>query len=259
MIKENKIPEAEVRKIQRSQIILADYNPRTIQEDAKKRLEKNVKKKLYGGIVWNERTGNLVSGHQRIGVADKANKYNPETKENDYWITVVVADLSEKEEKEQNIFFNSKAAMGDTDYKKLALIFPHIDAALAGLDDVDISFIEVEIPEPLEIDIPTFEPQAAKKEKSITQELDNSISVPEASVSEMERQEAEEKSRQEKIDAVKKIKEQVKQGAVYEGDPYFTVSFDSFENKVFFLEQFGISADVKILKGEELAEKINNM
>lgn len=259
MIKENKIPEAEVRKIQRSQIILAEYNPRTIQDEAKKRLEKNVKKKLYGGIVWNERTGNLVSGHQRIGVADKANKYNHETKENDYWITVVVADLSEKEEKEQNIFFNSKAAMGDTDYKKLAQIAPYIDVDLAGLDAVDLSFIEMEIPVPVDIDIATFEPQAAKKEKSITQELDNSISTPEASVSEMEREETEEKSRQEKIDAVKKVKEQVKQGTVYEGDPYFTISFDSYENKVFFLEQFGISADVKIIKGEELAEKINNM
>lgn len=259
MIKENKIPEAEVRKIQRSQIILAEYNPRTIQDEAKKRLEKNVKKKLYGGIVWNERTGNLVSGHQRIGVADKANKYNPETKENDYWITVVVADLSEKEEKEQNIFFNSKAVMGDTDYKKLAQIAPYIDVDLAGLDAVDLSFIEMEIPVPVEVDVPVFEPQAAKKEKSITQELDNSVSTPEASISEMEREELEEKSRQEKIDAVKKVKEQVKQGAVYEGDPYFTISFDSYENKVFFLEQFGISADVKIIKGEELAEKINNM
>lgn len=55
------------------------------------------------------------------------------------------------------------------------------------------------------------------------------------------------------------MKESVKENSIYEGDPYFTVSFDSYENKVFFLEQFGISADVKIIKGEELAEKINNM
>lgn len=145
------------------------------------------------------------------------------------------------------------------DYAKLALMIPDIDIDIAGLDDVDMSFIEMEMPEPVEVDVPVFEPQAAKKEKSITQELDNSVSTPEASISEMEREELEEKSRQEKIDAVKKVKEQVKQGAVYEGDPYFTISFDSYENKVFFLEQFGISADVKIIKGEELAEKINNM
>lgn len=88
------------------------------------------------------------------------------------------------------------------DYAKLALMIPDIDIDIAGLDDVDMSFIEMEMPEPVEVDVPTFEPQASKKEKSITQELDNSVSTPEASIS--EREELEEKSRQEKIDAVKK-------------------------------------------------------
>lgn len=252
MIKENKIPEAEVRKIQRSQITLAEYNPRTIKDDAKKRLEKNVKKKLYGGIVWNERTGNLVSGHQRVDVADKANKYNSETRENDYWITVIVADLSEKEEKEQNLFFNSKAAMGDYDYKKLALMYPDIDSALAGLDDVDISMIEIELPEPIEIEIPSFEPQADKAEKAaLEREQDNSKYTPAKSANDM--------TEEERIAHVKAIKEKVKQGATVEGDSYFTVSFDSYDNKVFFLERFGIDADCRFIKGEEMAEKLDEM
>ena len=41
------------------------------------------------------------------------------------------------------------------------------------------------------------------------------------------------------------------------GEPYFTVSFDSYENKAFFLERFHISADVRYIKGEELAEKMD--
>lgn len=262
MIKENKIPEAEVRKIQRSQINLAEYNPRTITDDAKKRLEKNVKKKLYGGIVWNERNGNLVSGHQRIAVADKANKYNHETKENDYWISVVVADLSEKEEKEQNLFFNSKAAMGDYDYKKLAQIFPDIDASLAGLDDVDISMIEIELPNMENIEIPSFEPQEEKKinaeyEKSITQELSNAVNHPEASISEMERKEAKEMSDEEKKAHVKAIKDKVKQGATIEDEPYFTVSFSDADAKYQFLEYLGLNPTDKFIKGEELAKKID--
>lgn len=252
MIKENKIPEAEVRKIQRSQIKLAEYNPRTIKDDAKKRLEKNVKKKLYGGIVWNERTGNLVSGHQRVDVADKANKYNPDTYENDYWITVTVADLSEKEEKEQNLFFNSKAAMGDYDYKKLAMMYPDIDADLAGLDEVDLSMIEIELPDVPEIEIETFEPQIEKKEKAekaaIEREQDNSKSTPSESANDM--------TEEEKIAHVKAIKEKVKQGATFEGDPYFTVSFDSYDNKAQFLESIGLNPDDKFIKGEEMAEKI---
>lgn len=262
MIKENKIPEAEVRKIQRSQINLAEYNPRTITDDAKKRLEKNVKKKLYGGIVWNERNGNLVSGHQRIAVADKANKYNHETKENDYWISVVVADLSDKEEQEQNLFFNSKAAMGDYDYKKLAQMYPNIDADLAGLDDVDVSMIEVELPNMENIEIPSFEPQESKKidaeyEKSITQELSNTVNHPEASISEMERKEAAELTPEEKKAKIKEIKEKVKEGAMMDGEPYFTVSFSDFDAKVQFLEYLGFNPEDKFIKGEDLAEKID--
>lgn len=256
----NKVKQSETRTVLRSSFSFSDYNPRTISDDARKKLKANIKKNgIIGGLVVNEQTGNLVSGHQRVSIADEVNKYDPETGKNDYEIKVEIVNVDLKTEKELNIFFNSKSVQGEMDYAKLALMIPDIDVDIAGLDDVDMSFIEMEMPEPVEVDVPTFEPQAAKKEKSITQELDNSISVPEASVSEMERQESEDKSRQEKIDAVKKVKEQVKQSAVYEGDPYFTVSFDSYENKVFFLEQFGISADVKIIKGEELAEKINNM
>ena len=256
----NKIKQSETRTILRSSFSFSDYNPRTISDDARKKLKANIKKNgIIGGLVVNEQTGNLVSGHQRVSIADEVNKYDPESGKNDYEIKVEIIDVDLKTEKELNIFFNSKSVQGEMDYAKLALMIPDIDIDIAGLDDVDMSFIEMEMPEPVEVDVPVFEPQASKKEKSITQELDNSVSTPEASISEMEREELDEKSRQEKIDAVKKVKEQVKQGAVYEGDPYFTISFDSYENKVFFLEQFGISADVKIIKGEELAEKINNM
>ncbi|MCT3817839.1 DNA methylase [Elizabethkingia anophelis] len=256
----NKVKQSETRTILRSSFSFSDYNPRTISDDARKKLKANIKKNgIIGGLVVNEQTGNLVSGHQRVSIADEVNKYDPESGKNDYEIKVEIIDVDLKTEKELNLFFNSRSVSGEYDYAKLALMIPDIDVDVAGLDDVDMSFIEMEMPEPVEVDVSTFEPQASKKEKSITQELDNSISTPEASISEMEREELEEKSRQEKIDAVKKVKEQVKQSAVYEGDPYFTISFDSYENKVFFLEQFGISADVKIIKGEELAEKINNM
>ncbi|MCL1654246.1 ParB N-terminal domain-containing protein [Elizabethkingia miricola] len=257
---QNKIKQSETKVLNRSDINFASYNPRKLSDEARKALKKNIKENgLLGGIVVNERTGNIVSGHQRVSIADEVNKYNPESGQNNYQIKVEIIDVDEKREKELNIFMNSKSVQGEYDYAKLALMIPDIDVELAGLDDVDMSFIEIETPEPVEIDIVTFEPQASKKEKSITQELDNSISMPETSVSEMERAESDAKERQEKIDAVKKVKESVKENSIYEGDPYFTISFDSYENKVFFLEQFGISADVKIIKGEELAEKINNM
>ena len=83
-------------------------------------------------MAWNEQTGILVSGHQKLNIADEVNKY--EAGKNDYEIKVEVINVDLKKEKELNIFFNSKAVQGEMDYKKLAQIFPDIDADLAGLD-----------------------------------------------------------------------------------------------------------------------------
>lgn len=127
MIKQN-----EPIKIKRSQINLAGYNPRKITPEAKRKLKENLTKMgLMGGLVWNKRTGNLVSGHQRISLLDADNKYNPKTKENDYDVFVTKVDLDEKEEKAQNIFFNNQSAMGFFDEEKLHEIM------------VDINFTEL--------------------------------------------------------------------------------------------------------------------
>ena len=78
-----KIKEAEIVKIKRSQISLADYNPREISKDAKKRLQNGLEKYgLVSTLVWNKRTGTLVSGHQRLSIMDEKNGGN------DYEITV---------------------------------------------------------------------------------------------------------------------------------------------------------------------------
>lgn len=252
---ENKVKQSETKILKRSEITPSDYNPRTITDEARKALKKNIKENgIIGGMVWNKQTGNLVSGHQKLSIADEINKYQDG---NDYEIKVEVIDVDLKKEKELNVFFNSKAVQGQMDYKKLAQIFPDIDASLAGLDDVDISMIEIELPTDIEIEIPSFNPQSEKEEKamlekSITQELDNSKPAPATSVHKMEQ----EMSEEEKIAHVKAIKEKVKEGAVYEGDPYFTISFDSYDNKVQFLEGLGFNPEDKFIKGEEFADKI---
>ena len=241
---QNKIKQSETKIVWRSEITPADYNPRKISEEARKQLKANIKKNgIIGGMVWNEQTKNLVSGHQKLSIADEVNKYNPKTKDNDYEIKVEVVNVDLKTEKELNIFFNSKSVQGEMDYVKLALMIPDIDVNLAGLDEVDLSFVEVEIPVDIKIDIPTFEPQAEKKEAAREEEQAESDNEP---------------SDEEKKAKIKEIKEKVKEGAVYEGDPYFMVSFDSYENKVFFLERFHLNGDTKFVKGEELAELIDN-
>lgn len=257
---QNKIKQSESLVLKRSEITPADYNPRTITDEARKSLKKSIKDNgIIGGMVWNKQTGNLVSGHQKLSIADEINKYEAG---NDYEIKVEVIEVDLKKEKELNVFFNSKAVQGEMDYKKLAQIFPDIDASLAGLDDLDIEMIEIELPNTDNIEIPSFEPQEEKKinaeyEKSISQELSNAVHHPEASISEMERKEAVELSAEEKKAKIKEIKEKVKENATIEDEPYFTVSFSDADAKYQFLEYLGLNPTDKFIKGEELQEKID--
>ena len=67
-----KFQKGEERYILRSQI---KEDP-TIGEGAEKRLRAFIKKHgLFGTIIWNERTGNIVSGHQRLKALDYNEKF----------------------------------------------------------------------------------------------------------------------------------------------------------------------------------------
>lgn len=117
--------------LKRSQINLADYNPRRISAEAKKLLRKNLETVgLMGGLIWNKNTGNLVSGHQRLTAIDKSYKYKPATDgkppENDYDIEVTQVELSIEDEKKQNIFLNNQNAQGEFDTDKLKVVMEDI-------------------------------------------------------------------------------------------------------------------------------------
>ena len=112
--KSTKVKVWPTAEISRSDIKNAPYNPRTITEKARKKLKENLLKNgLMGGIVWNRRTGNLVSGHQRLSIIDSINKGQ------DYKINVTVVDFDLETEKKQNIALNNKEMQGDYDMDKL--------------------------------------------------------------------------------------------------------------------------------------------
>jgi hypothetical protein len=97
----------EIIEIHRTQINNAPYNPRQISDKAKNLLRKNLATVgLLSPIVWNRRTGNIVSGHQRIDAMDKIERTH------DYMLRVSAVDLDEKTEKEQNVFMNNPEAQG---------------------------------------------------------------------------------------------------------------------------------------------------
>ena len=142
--KENKIKQSETRTIWRSEIKLAEYNPRKISDEAKKLLKANLKRLgIMGGVVWNEQTGNLVAGHQKVSICDEINRYGEG--KNDYQLKVEVVSLTEIEEKEQNLFMNNRAAQGEFDEDMLRSLISDIDLSLAGFNDFDVSLLSTDV------------------------------------------------------------------------------------------------------------------
>ncbi len=115
----------------------APYNPRERLEPGSKDYE-NLKKSIekYGfvqPIVWNERTGNIVGGHQRYYIAlDLGHKV----------VSTKIVDLDEVEEKQLNLALNKIG--GQWDEKKLSELlndlkgFEDIDMDLTGFDTTEI-------------------------------------------------------------------------------------------------------------------------
>ena len=138
----NRYESFKMEKVKRSDIHGADYNPRKISPAAQAKLKRFMKKKDGGGLLapltWNQRTGNLVSGHQRLEILDQLHKGKP------YDLTVAVVDMSESEEVKANVFMNNPSAQGEWDIdilSQLQDIVPDLDY------EIDLGFE----PEELEV------------------------------------------------------------------------------------------------------------
>lgn len=133
---------ADVEWIPRTSIRNAPYNPRTIDPYARKRLESNIKKrKLLGTLVVNRRTMNLVAGHQRLACLD-ALEGKP-----DYLLAVTFTDLTDAQEREQNLFMNARGAQGDWDLPLLAEVLRSdgVSYEAAGFDRVELELMLPEL------------------------------------------------------------------------------------------------------------------
>lgn len=107
--------KCEFINIHRSKINLAEYNPRKISSRNRNNLKKILKKHgLVSLLVWNEKTSNLVSGHQRLSIIDD-DKGNL-----DYNINVLKINVDEKEEKAINVSINNNNAKGEYDFDLLS-------------------------------------------------------------------------------------------------------------------------------------------
>lgn len=125
----------EMVTIHRSQLKDAPYNPRVIDDAAKRKLKAILKK--HGAVqppIWNERTGHIVGGHQRLTIMDSL------MHSGDYELQVAKLNVSDAEEKELNVSLNNAGAMGDWDLGKLGIILKDPDVKLegTGFDPADV-------------------------------------------------------------------------------------------------------------------------
>lgn len=102
------------KRIRRSQIQFATYNPRRISEEASDGLGKSLARfGLCEALVWNEQTGNLVGGHQRLSQIDAKEQGA------DYWIDVAAVNLDARKEVQLNILLNQGDIQGEFDIAAL--------------------------------------------------------------------------------------------------------------------------------------------
>jgi ParB-like chromosome segregation protein Spo0J len=136
----NKYEKFTVEQIKRCEIHGADYNPRKITEEAKKKLKRSLKEHgLVMPIVVNRRTMAIVSGHQRVSLLDDI------IRKDDYPLTVAMVDVDEKEEAVLNVSLNNQSLMGEWDtfaLQDIHNLFPDIDfVSDFGFDESDIDIM----------------------------------------------------------------------------------------------------------------------
>lgn len=133
-----------IKEVHRGELKNAPYNPRKISKEAKDKLKANIERVgLLEPAIWNERTGNIVGGHQRISIIDSIKG----TK--DYKIKVAAVDLDEKTEVEQNMFLNNISAQGYFDIEALEKLLsePYVtideEEVLLDLDNIGFTAAEI--------------------------------------------------------------------------------------------------------------------
>lgn len=132
----SKYQKYTIETINRNEIKNADYNPRIMDKEAKKRLKKGLKDHgLVSAITWNKRTGNLVGGHQRLEQLDALERNG------NYSLDVCVIDVDEREEAILNVQLNNPSMQGDWELNKLAGITEEFDV---GFEDLGFTKLDVD-------------------------------------------------------------------------------------------------------------------
>lgn len=153
----------EIRTLKATELKAAAYNPRKdLQpEDAEyKKLRRSMEEFGYvEPIIWNERTGNVVGGHQRLKVLLEQGKEE---------IECVTTDLDEKDEKILNVLLNK--VKGRWDIGKLADLLQELDEAgameITGFENWELQSLLMQYDHIKDLMEEDFSDYASDKERS---------------------------------------------------------------------------------------------
>lgn len=128
----------DVRRIPVSKINPAPYNPRKTlypSDKAYQDIKRSVEKfGLAEPLIWNEATGNLISGHQRFAVVVNEFGYTE--------VDVVVLGLSPREERALNVAMNK--ITGEWDIPKLKDLLVELDDGSGDFEPTGYTSEELE-------------------------------------------------------------------------------------------------------------------
>ena len=134
-----------IRRLPIADLQPAPYNPRmplVPGTPAYRRLERSLREfDLVQPIVWNERTGHIVAGHQRLEILKHQGAIE---------VDAVVVDLPLEREKALNVALNNSQVGSDWDPAKLVELLdelqeiPDFDVSLTGFDPEDLNDLLLE-------------------------------------------------------------------------------------------------------------------
>lgn len=235
-------------RVHRSQVRNAPYNPRTISKASAAALREELRANLLvEPLVWNERTGNLVGGHQRLAQLD-ALEGSP-----DYSLDFAIIDVDERKERSINVALNNPRLQGAYDFEKLneLLSAESFDFASAGLDQMTVAtWFGAEAPI---ANNPFSTASAPAPVRDVLGEL--------GALQEQERPKREKKADEtedERVTRMKREKKDYREAAADRDDTeYITVIvWPDRARREQFMKLMGLDADERYLSGKDLAREM---
>jgi hypothetical protein len=259
----SKFQKYAMGRIARSQILNAPYNPRVISDESREGLKKVLRHLgLLEPLVWNKRTGNLVSGHQRISLLD-ALEGTP-----DYSLDLAIVDLDEAQEREANVAFNNPAIQGVFDFDSLLKMgeFEGFNWEGAGINEMqrqmmfgDGIFSADNAPEAVKIDLAVLQDISEQKRESKPAKKKRAQGVDDLDTTDMDLDGAAAmETDDERIERMRREKKEHREKATEREDTefYATVVCRDRAQRERLMEVLGLDKDERYVNGETLIGRL---